>query len=175
MHRHDDDDIKFNPKFPPHHKRPPFFDEIDPKAVSIFEEIRSLHKLQMAAFSSLLRRHGLSRSQGFCIKALEHREGLSQSDLAELMGISRSTTTVMLQKMESAGLIARRNDPDDARVARVFLTKKGRDANTGAEKDFSELFRRAFSLSPETYAACLSGLQQITAVFKDAAEENKSE
>ena len=175
MKNHQDDDIKFNPKFKPPHKRPPFFDEVHPEAVAVFEAIITLHKLQMAAFSVLLRRHGLSRSQGFCIKALEHREGLSQRELAELMGISRSTATVMLQKMEGAGLVSRRNDPDDARIARVHLTQKGREANAGAEKDFSTLFQRAFTLTPETYSACLSGLQQIAAVFQEAAEENKSE
>ena len=34
--------------------------------------------------------------------------------------------TKMLQRMEHAGLIERRPDPEDARVSRVYLTERGR-------------------------------------------------
>jgi len=160
---------------PPPNRRPSFLDEMDPGAVAIFESIRHLHKLQMSAFAALLQRHGLSRSQGFCIKALENREGVSQSELAELMGISRATATVMLQKMESAGLVRRSNDPGDARIARVYLTEQARQANTRAENEFTSLFRQAFSLPPDQHAVCLSALRRIAEVFENAVKENKTE
>lgn len=42
------------------------------------------------------------------------------------MGVEPPTATKMLQRMEHAGLIERRPDPEDARVSRVYLTEQGR-------------------------------------------------
>jgi DNA-binding MarR family transcriptional regulator len=39
---------------------------------------------------------------------------------------SEEPATKMLQRMERAGLIERRPDPEDARVSRVYLTERGR-------------------------------------------------
>ncbi len=53
-------------------------------------------------------------------------EGIPQSQLAACMEVEPPTATKMLQRMESAGLIVRRQDPEDARVSRVYLTARGR-------------------------------------------------
>src|SRR2546430_8771976 len=43
------------------------------------------------------------------------------------MEVEPPTATKMLQRMERAGLIERRPDPEDARVSRVYLTERGRE------------------------------------------------
>src|SRR5262249_61210840 len=53
-------------------------------------------------------------------------EGIPQSQLAACMGVEPPTATKMLQRMEHAGLVERRPDPEDARVSRVYLTERGR-------------------------------------------------
>lgn len=53
-------------------------------------------------------------------------DGLSQSQLVERLCVEPPTVTKMLQRVESAGLVERRPDPEDARVSRVFLTAAGR-------------------------------------------------
>jgi DNA-binding MarR family transcriptional regulator len=42
------------------------------------------------------------------------------------MCLEPPTITKMLQRMEAAGLVARRQDSEDARVSRVYLTDRGR-------------------------------------------------
>jgi MarR family transcriptional regulator, organic hydroperoxide resistance regulator len=59
-------------------------------------------------------------------------EGLTQSRLAELLCVEPPTITKMLQRMEQAGLLVRSADPDDARVSRVSLTRRGDRAGVGA-------------------------------------------
>ena len=56
------------------------------------------------------------------LKAGSHR---MQRDLADAVGIEGPTLTHHLNRMESAGLITRRRDPDNRRVHRVELTDEG--------------------------------------------------
>ena len=48
--------------------------------------------------------------------ALYKKDGQSQKDLAKQLNINPATITVMLTRMEKAGLLERRKDPDDQRV-----------------------------------------------------------
>lgn len=69
--------------------------------------------------------HHVHQAQMFCIKALSAHDGITQRDLAELLNVSRPTVTVMLQKMQKAGLVERRVDEKDQRYTRIFLTQEG--------------------------------------------------
>lgn len=60
------------------------------------------------------------------LRQLWDTEDMTQSELAERLCIQPATATKMLQRMERSGLIQRRNDPEDQRVSRVYLTDQGR-------------------------------------------------
>jgi DNA-binding MarR family transcriptional regulator len=68
---------------------------------------------------------GLYRGQAFIMGVLWQEEGLTQSELAERTHVQPATMTTTLQRMESAGLVERRSDPDDQRLSRVYLTEEG--------------------------------------------------
>jgi MarR family transcriptional regulator, organic hydroperoxide resistance regulator len=70
--------------------------------------------------------HGLHPGQAFAVGEISHREGITQAELAESLGVSRPTVTVMLQKLEKQGVVERRTDPDDQRYTRIYLTDEGR-------------------------------------------------
>ncbi len=72
-----------------------------------------------------LAEHGAHPGQMFCIKALTEHDGITQRDMAELLHVARPTVTVMLQKMETAGLVERRVDERDQRYTRIYLTEAG--------------------------------------------------
>jgi DNA-binding MarR family transcriptional regulator len=63
------------------------------------------------------------------LRALAERDGQSQKELAEKLQITPATLTVMLSRMEKAGLVIRKQDEADQRISRVFLTEKGRQAH----------------------------------------------
>ncbi len=85
--------------------------------------------LAMHAHRQLMMRrlaeHDAHPAQTFCIKALSTHDGITQRDLAEMLHIARPTATVMLQKMEKAGLVERRVDEKDQRYTRIYLTERG--------------------------------------------------
>ena len=83
-------------------------------------------KLHYVRVHARLDEVGLHRGQSPVIHALWHSEGLTHSELAELLHVQPATITKMLERMERAGFVERRPDPDDRRVSRVFLTDAAR-------------------------------------------------
>jgi MarR family transcriptional regulator, organic hydroperoxide resistance regulator len=79
------------------------------------------HTRSQALFGSI----GLHRGQPFLLSVLWKEEGLAHSELATRMHVTPATITKMLQRMEDAGFVHRRPDPDDQRVSRVYLTEHG--------------------------------------------------
>ena len=51
--------------------------------------------------------------------------GLDQTRLAEELGIDRTNTGQVLDRLEAKGLVERRSDPADRRIRRLFLTARG--------------------------------------------------
>ena len=58
---------------------------------------------------------------------LAGNNGISQLELARLVGIKPPTVSVSLQKMEADGFVTRKTDSDDQRRTIVSLTEKGRE------------------------------------------------
>jgi len=69
---------------------------------------------------------GLYRGQPHVLRAIWKNEGQTHSELAAQRGVQPSTISKMIQRMEKAGFVVRRADPDDQRVSRVYLTDHGR-------------------------------------------------
>lgn len=53
---------------------------------------------------------------------LKHRPGINQGQLAEVMDVEPITACRMVDRLEQAGLIERRRDPEDRRAWKLFLT-----------------------------------------------------
>ena len=85
------------------------------------------------------------------------RHGM-QRELAEAVGIEGPTLTHHLNRMEAAGLVTRRRDPDNRRVHRVELTSDGEalfDRLRGAVLSFDRTARAGFD---DSEIAALKGM-----------------
>src|ERR1051325_648935 len=71
------------------------------------------------------RRFGQTRAQWAVLLRLERREGLKQSDLAELLDIQPITLTRLVDRLCANGLIERRPDPNDRRANRPYPPPAG--------------------------------------------------
>jgi len=88
---------------------------------------------------ALLDEIGLYRGQQFVLCALWKEEGMTHSELAEHLHVHPATVTNGLRRMERAGFLERRSDPDDQRVSRVYLTEAGREIRGAVERIWAEL------------------------------------
>jgi DNA-binding MarR family transcriptional regulator len=82
---------------------------------------RAHHALASHKFEKL----GLFRGQPPVLFELDHQDGMTHVELARELGVTPATITTMVQRMEQAGFVARRRDPLDERVSRVYLDKGG--------------------------------------------------
>lgn len=89
-------------------------------------QVLQVHKAHRQRAEAALNKLGIHTGQEMILLQLWIEEGIPQSQLAASMEVEPPTATKMLQRMERAGLIERRTDPEDARVSRVYLTARGR-------------------------------------------------
>lgn len=99
----------------------------DPVAFAFFNEIGIIDQLISTMLTKCLPK-GMTIAQ---FSVLNHFVRLeidekSPAELASAFQVSRPTMTSTLARMEQAGLIAVRADPDDGRAKRVSLTEAGR-------------------------------------------------
>ena len=105
--------------------RPPEFSGADSTASAAWRAyMRTLHAYRRL-MSRSIPMHEVPPGQIFALREIGHEDGITQRDLADRLRISRPTLTVMLQKMEKAGLIERQADEADQRYTHIHLTPEG--------------------------------------------------
>jgi DNA-binding MarR family transcriptional regulator len=82
---------------------------------------------------------GIHLGQEMLLFRLWDKDGVTHSEIAECICVEPPTVTKMLQRMETAGLIERRQDNQDARVSRVYLTPKGRELEIPVSRVWQDL------------------------------------
>jgi len=88
----------------------------------------SLYAASMAvgrAYKPLLDELGITYPQYLVLHALWEQDGRSVGAIAERLALESSTITPLVKRMEAAGLVERRRNPDDERQVQVFLTEAG--------------------------------------------------
>ncbi|GAA4626231.1 MarR family winged helix-turn-helix transcriptional regulator [Cellulomonas oligotrophica] len=81
-----------------------------------------------SAMEDALRPLGLGVTQYACLELLDQRPGLSASDLARGVFVTRQTMNVLLQALERDGMVARDADAALGRSLPARLTTRGRAA-----------------------------------------------
>lgn len=69
-------------------------------------------------------RFGLTRAQWRAIKCLHQREGIRQTELAELLEMEPIAVGRVIDRLQAAGFVERRTDPNDRRCWRLHATDK---------------------------------------------------
>lgn len=94
-------------------------------------KIRGLGR-QLMHVTRLLRKHfdrratrfELTRSQWRALKTISHHEGLSQTELAELLELEPIPVGRVIDRLQQAGFVERRPDPNDRRRWCLHLAPK---------------------------------------------------
>lgn len=115
-----------------------------------------------------LRRHydqsasemGLTMSRARVVSTLARNEGVTQAELAALLGIEAPTLKRQIDALQAQGFVERRGMDGDARKRALFLTDKGRSARIS---QFMDKVRGQIleGLQPEDAARLTEALEQI--------------
>ncbi len=114
---------------------------------------------------------GMTVAQAATLEALEEGGPTRLGALGRRLGIAPSTLTRNLSRLESAGLVARIGEAEDARAVRVELTEAGRRAALRLwkqEEAFAEVVVAA--LQPARRRAVLDGLADLLGAVRQATE-----
>lgn len=108
----------------------------------IFLEILRLHHYKA---HKLLEEIGLYPGQPPLLFILNNSDGKSQKELANIMHLKPSTINVMIKRMEKTELIERKQDSEDQRVSRVYITDKGKEVCKKSHNVMKEMENKMFS------------------------------
>jgi DNA-binding MarR family transcriptional regulator len=104
----------------------------------------------------------ISRGQAALLCVVAKQEGLTQSEIAERLSVQGATVTNMLQRLEEAGLVTRRRDPDDNRLVRIYLTEAGLHKERSINAQFGDMQGLIFKgISEEERVILRKWLRQI--------------
>ena len=89
--------------------------------------------------SQLMSDIGLYVGQEMVLQNLWQEDKLTQSYLANTIGVQMQTIHKMIRRMEKAGLVTKHADQQDGRVTRLCLTSKGRELQRVIEEAWDQL------------------------------------
>jgi len=106
-------------------------DPVDPADPGeLLREFMGLMHRQRLLLHRAFAQQEMHPAQAQCLRVIgRHGDGVTQSELADIMMLSRPSVTRILQRLERAGLVWRRTDAVDQRHTRVGLTVAGHEQN----------------------------------------------
>lgn len=107
---------------------------------TLFEETRFMSLLIKSTLSSIVARHGLNPYQAHLLGEIASQDGQTIKELAYHLCVKPSNFKPIAQPLEERGLIERRQDENDKRSFRIYLTEKGRAESAAIDTEFSALF-----------------------------------
>lgn len=135
-----------------------------PKSMSLGFLISDTARVLRKRFDQRAREIGLTRAQWQVLAYLKHNEGINQAGLADLLEIEPITLSRHIDKMEEAGWVTRRPDPDDKRVKLLFLSERAGEVLERMRAIARSLFEPALEgLSAERIEQLAESLQHIRA------------
>ena len=115
--------------------------------------LRRAHQISTAIFLEETQALNVTATQYGALYVLDHVDNLDQIGLARVLGIDRSTSALVLSKLEGAGWIDRRIDPADRRRRVLLLTEAGRrvlNAVAAPARQVRERLMAAFTPAEQT-------------------------
>ena len=123
-----------------------------------WELLAQVSQTYRALSDDFINRIDMHRAQAGLLCRLFANDGITQSEIADQLGVQGATVTNILQRMEESGLVTRRRDLDDNRLVRVYLTEAGRQTERAITEQFVRLEGTVFDGISDPERAQLRGL-----------------
>jgi DNA-binding MarR family transcriptional regulator len=147
--------------------------------------IRRAHQIAVSMFLEETGELGITNRQYGIMLVLLHQPGIDQITVAKLLGLDRSTTGMVLGKLEEAGLVGRIVGARDRRKRSLKLTPAGermlarlaepaRRAQERVLSAFSQRERETFRDLLDKFARAFNDTTRVPQVAHDADEKAAS-
>ena len=132
--------------------------------------IRRAHQISTSIFLQATGRLGVTATQYGVLVLLSCRPDIDQITVARLLGLDRSTTSMVVKAMEADGLILRKSDKQDRRRRTLALTAEGRDLLSQLESPAAAAAETLLGpLGPSEQTMLLNLLIKLTRQLNDVS------
>jgi DNA-binding MarR family transcriptional regulator len=114
--------------------------------------LKHAHLRFMQLTSAELEPLGIGPREWAALNCLDEQHGLSQREVADLLGVDRTTMVALVDELQSKGWVKRHPQPDDRRKNIVGLTRKGRDVMQRGARLIGDCERRFLAVLSEADA-----------------------
>jgi len=100
-------------------------------------------------------------------------EGITGSELAESLGVTRSATSQLIAKLTDKGCILQKHDDGNRKRKRLYVTKQGRMAAKGVDDYYDEMAAHLYKTPKQELQAYLRFVENLEA-FLDESRRSAS-
>ena len=141
---------------------------VDPMVDAIVGELHRMIGSLRCAGTGRMVKAGISMTHLHILWVLEHHGDLTMSRLAEMLDVSVSNATGLIDRMEERGLIERVRVPDDRRVVIVRASAEGARIRDEIEALKQDRMRSILGrLGPDQLSRVLSALGDLQGAIVD--------
>ncbi|TDF95923.1 MarR family winged helix-turn-helix transcriptional regulator [Paenibacillus piri] len=135
---------------------------------SISYWIKKIYQETGQLYNQRLAKYGLTTAQVSVLALLwNFGDGLTQKELHEKLRIRPASLTNVLDMLVAGGWVVRKQDEEDARVKRIYLTDSGKAQESVCAGILAEIERHVQQhLAPEEKAIMLMWLKKIERSFR---------
>lgn len=113
-------------------------------------------------YTSLSPQLDLTPQQARTLLYIKRHPGLIQRELGDYFHLRNASVTSMLKNLEQSGYIVRQNDPQSARIKRIFLTDDGKAKTSRIDKVFNQAYSQIVTqLKDDDINAVISAMKKI--------------
>lgn len=105
---------------------------------SFIKAISAIYRYSQTYIGENAKKYSIGKGQwSFLTQLLFNHDGLTQEELSDKLYIDKANTARALKKLEDTGYIYRKEDPEDARKKRIYVTDKALEF----ENEFHQIFK----------------------------------
>ena len=97
------------------------------EAEEVAEGLHKLRRLLLRTFEPDIAKGGVTVPQMNALEELSREDGLSLKELSARMGLSHSTVSGIVDRLQRKGFVGRTQDSKDRRYSRIFLSEEVKD------------------------------------------------
>jgi MarR family transcriptional regulator, organic hydroperoxide resistance regulator len=132
------------------------------KSIQVIRALKQILGMMKQTIRHQYKDVNLTGPQGMLIGMLAHFGKMKISDLSEKLGLSNSTVSGILDRLEKTGLVERTRSEEDRRVVYVNVTPKFKKVSEQQFKEIEQNFVEKVSrANPEELDKILEGLNTL--------------
>ncbi|MCL9685392.1 MarR family winged helix-turn-helix transcriptional regulator [Legionella maioricensis] len=107
--------------------------------------LKKTNRLLLKRANEVIKPYDINHAYTFILMELFNQDGLTQSELVQLIEVEQPTAVRTLDRMERDGFITRKPSTSDRRVVHIHLTEKAKSTQSDLVQSADRLNHQAFS------------------------------